>query len=113
MRKIIFKESKTMKNLFKDLSSKFVPKRHYLIVNEGNVLEVLRVIDKQNVWYVKQNLSIDNCGWADDRKKWFIHFDTSDNQWMSIIDGLEERGFDLVIRNKRIESIFVIKRQES
>ena len=102
-----------MKNIAKDLTNKFVPKRHYLIVNEGNVLEVLRVIDEQRLWYVNQNLRIDNCGWADDRKKWFIHFDSSEDQWMSIIDGLESRGFDLVIKNKRIESIFVIKRQES
>ena len=102
-----------MKELIKNVSNKFVPKRHYLIVDEGNVLEVLRKIDEQIVWYVNQNLSIDNCGWADDPKKWFIHFNASENQWMLIIDELEKSGYDLVIKNKRLESIFVIKRQES
>lgn len=102
-----------MKELIKNVSNKFVPKRHYLIVDEKNVLEVLREIDKQIVWYINQSLSIDNCMWADDPTKWFINFNASEDQWMSIIDGLEEIGYDLFIKSNRLESIFVIKRQES
>lgn len=72
----------------KNLIDKFVLKRHYLILDEADVLNVLDVIMKHQLKsgraWSKTNMRVGNCGWVDDKTKWFIHFTTSEEKWYDI-----------------------------
>ena len=63
-------------------------RRRHLIVNEGDLIQVLKVLDSSftsrvldwNVFRYRPNIDIGNCGWADERK-WFIWFNASNYDW--------------------------------
>lgn len=91
-----------------NLVDKAIIKRHYLIIEEKNVMEILKVLDSINKRYVDFRLEIGNCGWADEPTKWFIHFDASNSQWKSIVTTLNDK-FDLCIKNSaKPDDIFVV-----
>lgn len=91
------------------LKDKIMPIRRYLILEESNVLETLRVIGTQNSIFIRMNLIVNNCGWADEPTKWFIHFDASNDQWRCIVDELVNKGFDMMIKDST-HNIYLIKR---
>ena len=71
----------------KNLIDKFVFKRHYLVLEETDVVNALDVIMKHQNKSLrvlsKTNMLVGNCGWAD-KTKWFIHFTTSEDRWYDI-----------------------------
>jgi hypothetical protein len=75
------KEIFTMKNLLKSMKTR----RHHLILDELDVIRVLRVLNKHKIY---RHISIGNCGW-EDTTKWFIHFDATDRLWDILIDELK------------------------
>lgn len=97
----------TMKNLF----DKIIKRRYYWILEERYIVEVLNVINSQQKRYIDQNMAVGNCLWANERTKWFIHFDASKEQWCNIVKELNAKGFELVIRNEP-NNVYLIKRIE-
>ena len=61
---------------------KFITKRHHIIVEETDVLNALKVINKYHK--IVPEIAVGNCGWADDTNKWFIHFTTTNSKWDGI-----------------------------
>ena len=61
---------------------KFITKRHHIIVEEVDIVNVLKVVNKCH--RTSPDISVGNCGWADDSNKWFIHFTTTNSKWDSI-----------------------------
>jgi hypothetical protein len=96
-----------------DLIDQLAVKRHYLIVDDIDVLNVLEVINKHNKNLLKLNLTVGNCGWAAEPSKWFIHFDVSNKKWLSIVTDLT-KNYTLVIKDRSIDDVFVVrtKREE-
>ena len=58
--------------------------RHHLVLEEEDVLKVLDFICKLHRNHVP-NMKVANCGWADDKKKWFIYFDTTRGKWNHLV----------------------------
>lgn len=69
-----------MMNLLQDLKVK----RRHLVVDEGNVLNVIRILNRYGIC---TNMGVGNCGWRDETK-WFIHFDMSGRKWDRLTDEL-------------------------
>lgn len=65
--------------MLKDLTDKIVTERHHLVVDEEDITKVLVIINKHHKY--APELRVGNCGWADDTKKWFIHFTTTREKW--------------------------------
>jgi len=66
---------------------RFVPVRHELVVNEEDVVNTLKVIQRYHK--VVPDMAVGNCGWADDPEKWFIFFDTTNHVWEHIRNDLK------------------------
>ena len=65
-----------------------IVKKRVLIVNEQDIMGLLRVFDKVNDDFrndVLMNMDIGNCGWADEPNKWFVMFSATDRKWRRII----------------------------
>lgn len=62
---------------------KFVTERHHLVVDEETVTKVLKEINARNK--KDPDIKVDNCGWADDPNKWFIHFTTTKAKWRQFV----------------------------
>ena len=56
-------------------------KRRHLYVNEKNLTNLLKVLNRH---YVINNISVGNCGWEDDPDKWFVNFDACNKKWDEI-----------------------------
>ena len=79
-----------MKNLF----NKFIVSDHELIVNEDDVVRVLGVINSCHKR--PPEMSVGNCGWSHDPKKWYIFFMTTEQKWELIRKELKViRVFDI------------------
>lgn len=87
-----------MKNLLK----KVIIKRHYLILEEKDVIKTLDVINRHETVFINQKLVVGNCGW-DETTKWFIHFSASESQWESIKDDLKKKGLNNIF--KRVQRL--------
>lgn len=70
----------------------FISKRFHLVVEEEDVTKALQIINKHHL--TAPNMSVGNCGWADDRNKWFIHFTTSQAKW------------DIIRKEMRVKRVF-------
>ena len=68
------------------LFDKFITEKHQLVVDEVDVIGVLKVIQKHHK--TAPEMSVWNCGWKD-TKKWFIHFTTSRAKWKVIRNELK------------------------
>ena len=60
----------------------FIIERHHIIVEEADVINALYVINSNHV--IAPDIKVNNCGWADDTHKWYIHFTTTRLKWMRI-----------------------------
>ena len=57
--------------------------RHHLIMDEVDVIDALKVINKHHK--IVPDMAVGNCGWANgDENKWFIHFITTKIKWDTI-----------------------------
>lgn len=78
-----------------------VAKRHHLIVEEKDVMSLLKVFDNVNRssrLVHTMNMEIGNCGWANEPTKWFIRFDTTDRKWKKILAELSHINRKLVLK---------------
>ena len=78
-----------------------VQKRHYLTVEEANVMDALKAIDeikRSSRIHKVMNMELGNCGWKDEPATWFINFDVTDNQWKKIMGILRDTGYQIVLR---------------
>lgn len=71
----------------KNLLNKILARRCHLIVEEEDIIRVLKVINKHH--RLVPNMAIGNCGWGDDTKKWFIYFTTTEYKWDLIRNDLK------------------------
>lgn len=65
-----------------------VRSKHF-IVDEKDVTTVITVINEHRNDY---EMRVNNCGWAEEPNKWFIHFDVSDEAYGRIVDDLNKLG---------------------
>lgn len=70
----------------KNLMDRIVNKRYHLILEECDLIETLRVINKHH--RVVPEMRVGNCGWVD-TNKWFIHFTSTEFKWRLIRDELK------------------------
>ena len=96
-----------MKNLFE----KFIKNRYYWTVEEQDVLIVLKAITNYHKKYVNRNIAIGRTLWNEECNQWFIHFDSNNDDWHIITAELNEKGFELVIRDEP-NRVYLIKRTE-
>lgn len=68
-------------NIFDD----FKTKRRHLVMDEKEVIKVISTLNGHKIFTV----TVGNCGWGDDSKKWFINFDVSNKKWNLIIKELK------------------------
>ena len=61
------------------LLDRVVTKRFHLVLDECDVIRTITVINRHHRFY--PTYSVGNCGWADDRTKWFINFTTTIHKW--------------------------------
>lgn len=74
--------------MMKKFIDKIIVKRRHLIFEENDMIKVLKTVDKiHDRGWLRNNVAIGNCGW-DDRAKWFIHFDASNERWEQIKNDL-------------------------
>lgn len=69
------------------LFDRFIPEKHHLVVEEEDLVRVLKVI--QSSHRIVPEMTVGNCGWADDASKWFIHFGTTRYTWKKLIQELK------------------------
>lgn len=86
-------------------------KRYYYVTEEKNVTTVLDVINSEQKWRTDQNLRVGNCGWADDKTQWFIHFDATGKQITAIIKKLNEK-FKMEIKDQP-DRVYLVRKEES
>lgn len=77
---------------------KLIVKRYYLVLERCDVLDVIEVINNYRSWYVGQDLAVGNCGWANEPSMWFIHFSAPVSKWRKIINELNQKKFELIVR---------------
>lgn len=66
-----------MLNKFMD---KIVTERHHLILEEEDVTRVIGVINN-SYKYFRPVTRAGHCNWADDPKKWYVHFTVTREKW--------------------------------
>ena len=71
----------------KNLLNKILARRCHLVVEEEDIIRVLKVINKHH--RLVPNMAIGNCGWGDDTKKQFIYFTTTEYKWDLIRNDLK------------------------
>ena len=102
-----------MKNKLSFSLSDYKVSRQYLILEEKNVTEVISVVNKPFGKIFRPNMTVGNCGWADEPSKWFVHFDAPLKYWMSIITELNAKGYELTIDKRNPKDIVLSKRSEA
>lgn len=77
-------------------------KRHYLIVEEADVMTVLKVLDEikrnSSIFSVYMDMEIGSCDWEDEPSKWFVHFDATTKQWRKMLENLEQKGYRVILK---------------
>lgn len=87
--------------IMKTLVNNFVSVRNTLIVEERDVLTVLRVLDgiknnsKLHKW---SNMEIGSCDWSDEPTKWFVSFTVTRNQWRLMIRKLHNEDHGIILK---------------
>lgn len=88
------------------LSGAFKFSRRHIIVDEANVIVILDAINRQRCCN-SQDLRVGNCGWASDPSKWYVAFTASDKKWMRIIDEMNAKGYQFIIKGPKSEVYMV------
>lgn len=86
-----------MLNLLKNLRKR----RHDLIVEESDIMSVLRVFDSINRncrFDILMNMEIRNCCLVKEPTKWFISFESRDYKWKTIIKELGKKHFYIILK---------------
>lgn len=96
-----------MKNFIQGL----IKKRHYLIVNEADVMELIDLFNECSTNASSQQQAIGNCGVVDGESKWYIFITVSNTHWKCIEERLDSKGFDIEIKTNKI--MYIIRRKES
>ena len=84
------------------LLENFDQKRRNLILDESDVMTVLKVlseITQESRFHILMNMEIGNCGWADEPKAWFIHYNATTKQWKSAIEKLGHMNYQIVLKH--------------
>jgi hypothetical protein len=106
----LFKEDFTMgKITVSTLAEKIIFKRHYLVVDKSNVLDVIDIINRQFKYYRDQHLVVGRHKLAKDCTDWSVDFDATDNQWKAIMSELHTYGYELKLKPHDPKEIFVIE----
>lgn len=73
--------------------------RREFITDEWLVTTVLSAINGQSRGKVLRNITVANCGWADEPPKWFVSFYVGNTMYGKIVKALNEVGkFKLDVR---------------
>ena len=83
---------------------RFVKFRRELIVEHDDVMLVLECISEikheSRFFNTVMDMEIGDCGWSDDRSKWFIHLDLTNNQWENFINKLACEDRSIILKKK-------------
>ena len=81
------------------LLRKFRVDRHYMVVDEGDLIEILKVVTNTSSWFINQQIKVDNGVLVRMKyeTKCAIEFSVSDEQWSSIISELKDKGYILLV----------------
>lgn len=91
------------------LAERFVFKRHYLVVDASNVLEVIGIINNQFKYYRDQHLVVGKREPNKNCTNWEVDFDATDNQWKAIMSELHTYGYELKLKPDDPKEVFVIE----
>lgn len=92
----------------------FIQKRRYLVTEEANVMDIVKVIDqikRTSKIHTMMNMELGNCDWKDEPDMWFIHFDVTDRQWRKAMGMTDELGYQIVLRND--DKLYLTKKLEA
>lgn len=78
-----------MKTKIENLLRKFIKRRCELIVEESDVTEILKIVNRQT----HDNVRIGDCGWLTQTSKWYVAFYTNEKIWNDIRTELREGDF--------------------
>ena len=87
--------------MFRHFLGDLFTKRRYLIVDEDDVVNLLKVFGEVNCKFricIPMNMEIGSCGWAEEPTKWFVHFDATNKKWRAIIKTLRDAKREIVLR---------------
>ena len=75
-----------------------VEERHF-IVKEKNLIEVMKMIQLAlSNGYRTGNMSVGNCGCAEESDVWFIHVSLTNNKWRMLLKECKDKKYQLVIK---------------
>lgn len=97
-----------------NLIEEFVKVRRHIILDERDVMTMLRVLDDLSIepkHIIRMNMEIGNCGWENRPKCWYIFFDLSDKYWKTLISILKKLDYGLVLDEDA--NLYLAKRVES
>ena len=100
-----------MKNNYMNLLSKLTVNRHYLILDESDVIETLKIINAHKVFYANQKLKVGINKKSLNDKEWFIHFNSTDDKWMHVVADLN-KNFDIIVKNGgNVKDLYLVKKR--
>ena len=83
----------------------FIYKTMNFIMDESDVMTVIKIIDKHHKSLFSKKYCVKNCGWAD-VNKWFIMGDVTRNEYRMIINDLREQ---FKLEEKELKRIYLTK----
>lgn len=89
--------------MFKKFIDCIVIKRRYLVVDECDVMNVLRCvnfINGESKILIMNKMEIGNCGWVDEPDKWFIHYNASNKQWHKLIEYMGLKNYRILLNQE-------------
>lgn len=91
----------------------FTIKRRCFIVKEKNLIDVLKMFQAAfHAGYHANDMSVGNCGWAEESDSWYIHTNLTNNQWRALLEGCKENNYRLVIKDNP-DNMHFVKIKES
>lgn len=84
-------------------------KRRYWVLEQEDVIKALKAIDDHRSKHIQPEVVVGSCGWENEKSLWYLNFNASNKQWISIIDDLSKEGLELVVRSTP-ETMFLTKR---
>ena len=84
----------------------FINKKMNFIMDESDVMTVIKIIDKHHKNHIfSKNYCVKNCGWAD-VSKWFILGDVTRKSYNMIISDLRKQ---FKLEEKELKRIYLTK----
>ncbi len=91
-----------------------IQKRRYLVADEANVMDIVKVIDeikRTSRIHNTMNMELGNCEWKDEPTAWFIHFDATDRQWRRVMNMTDGLGYQIILRHD--DRLYLTKKLEA